>query len=205
MTISPDIIIPPDVCRKQIAEAKKKLRAVEQARVALEKNAEDLRSLIRANANFLPPDERLAELLLIDIVRTPTNITQAVQTALILAATADMKLTPVEVRDFAENNGFDFSEYANPMASIHAILKRLKETAPPQVSYDEATGTYLMINPPDNLMAPEFEAKVTRNVWEMLKGDKSLKELAISAMRDIAVRTVGHTTEELEELKAKKK
>ena len=126
--------------------------------------------------------------------------------ALILAATADRRLTPVELRDLAEKNAFDFSEYSNPMASIHAILKRLKETSPPQVSHDEATGTYLMINPPENLLAPEFEAKVIRNAWELLKQDKNLKELADSSMRDLAAKTMGgRTKEELEDVKAKKK
>jgi hypothetical protein len=41
----------------------------------------------------------------------------------------DRYMTPVEIRDIIEASGYDLkSQYTNPMASIHGILKRFDET-----------------------------------------------------------------------------
>jgi hypothetical protein len=128
--------------RSQIREAKKRLvrRVCEQQKTNQEMN--DLRELIRANANFLPDEERDTELLFLDVFKSPANITEAVRLAIFVASIYSKRVTPVDIKNLAESLGFDFSDYSNPMASIHTILKRMKESAPPTVDYDDKTDTY---------------------------------------------------------------
>jgi hypothetical protein len=52
------------------------------------------------------------------------GITEGVKAALRLVAPSG--LFPTTVRMKLEEAGFDFSKQANPMASIHALLKRLE-------------------------------------------------------------------------------
>jgi hypothetical protein len=186
----------PDSFRKQIAEAKRLLQQLEVQRAAMEKDAESLRQLIRANANFLPPEEKLMELMMISVMRAPVNITQAVHAGLILGMVDGTRLTPVQIREYAESRGFDFSTYSNPLASMHTILKRMRETTPPEVEYDEATGSYLMINPPDSMLDPGFELKVIRKAWARMQNDETLKQIATTALREVAFEIAGTGQEE---------
>ena len=43
----------------------------------------------------------------------------------VLRASAPQRLTPREVRHLLAQSGFDTDQYANPMAAIHTVLKRL--------------------------------------------------------------------------------
>jgi hypothetical protein len=128
--------------RSQLREAKKRLvlRVREQQKIAQE--ISDLRELIRANANFLPDQERETELMILELFKVPTNVTEAVRLSIFIASAQGKRMTPMEVKALTESLGFDFSEYSNPMASIHTILKRMKESDPPAIDYDADTDTY---------------------------------------------------------------
>ncbi len=131
-----------DSFRKQIAEAQTSIQKLYTFRKVIDGKIADLRNLVRANANFLPDKEREAELLVLEMLRIPENITEAVRIAVFLACAHKEGVTPIEIKEEAEQRGFDFSEYSNPMASIHTILKRMKDADPPEVKYDEQNGTY---------------------------------------------------------------
>jgi hypothetical protein len=134
--------IDPNKVRSQISDAKKRLQHLLRAQQEANQEIQDLRELVRANANFLPEDERLREMAILDFLKQPTNIAEAVRLAVFFATILSQKITPLEIRAAAESFGFDFTEYSNPMASIHTILKRMREADPPQVDYDEEVGGY---------------------------------------------------------------
>ena len=78
-------------------------------------------------------DKRLAELAqtigtlskLIGLAPTvPLGLTDAVR----LIMRGGVPMTPVEVRDRLHAIGFDVSKYANDLAAVHTILKRLNES-----------------------------------------------------------------------------
>jgi len=159
------MILHPDRYRRQIAEAWSEMQGFERIQRATERRIEDLRELIRANANFLPDPERRHELLLLDVLKHPTNITEAVRLALFVAKGKDERLTATDIKQRAEERGFNFGTYTNPLASIHTILRRMKESTPPEVEYNEADGTYKLIIPIPGL-SPEFLRKTRERVWQ---------------------------------------
>jgi hypothetical protein len=78
-------------------------------------------------------DKRLAELAqtigtlskLIGLTPTvPLGLTDAVR----MIMRAGVPMTPVEVRDRLHAIGFDMEKYANDLAAVHTILKRLNES-----------------------------------------------------------------------------
>jgi hypothetical protein len=146
--------LPPDTFRAQIIEAKRRLQQLLGEQGKINQEIEDLRNLIRANANFLPEGEREREMYFLEFLRHPANITEAVRLAIFIASINHEKITPTEIKTTAEMIGFDFSEYSNPMASVHTILKRMREADPPQVDYEEGSGGYWFGNLPDDLVNP---------------------------------------------------
>jgi hypothetical protein len=155
-----------DSFRKQIAEATSSLHSFLAVRRVLDEKIEDLRALIRANANFLPDAERTAELIMLEVLRVPTTITEAVKLALFSAMAKNETLTPVQIKERAEERGFDFSSYTNPMASIHTILKRLRDATPPQVAFNEKDGTYATTEfIPIDIADSEFYNRVAKKAW----------------------------------------
>lgn len=156
-----------DKYRKQISEAWADLYFYRSARQKIEQRIQDLRDLIRANANFLPDSERLVELMLLDVLKLPANIGEAVRTALLLAAFKRERLTPAQIKELAEDRGFNFSEYTNPLASVTTTLRRMRESHPPEVQFDETDGTYLLINlKQTSMVAPEFTEKAYNEVLQ---------------------------------------
>lgn len=131
-----------DSFRKQIAEAQTSIAMLNRVRRTIDERVADLRDLVRANANFLPDEERECELLLLEMLKVPETIAEAVKIVLFLATGRKVRMTPVQIKEEAQKRGFDFSSYTNPMASIHSILKRMKESDPPEADFDEQTGTY---------------------------------------------------------------
>jgi len=156
-----------DKYRKQIADAWSELTSYEQIQRIIDGKIDDLRVLIRATANFLPDNERSNELLLLDIVKHPSNITEAVRTVLFIARGIGERLTPTDIKQRVEQRGFNLSEYTNPLASIHTILRRMKESTPPEVEIDESDGTYLLVGKPGEL-SPEFLEKTDNKVWRRI-------------------------------------
>jgi hypothetical protein len=180
-----DMNLAPQVFRSQITEAKKRLAQLVREQRKINQEISDLRELIRANANFLPDEDRTFELLTLEVLKFPANITEAVRLSVFLATAKKTRLTPTEVRSFAEAIGFDFSEYSNPMASIHSILKRMKETN--EVQYDKDTDGYYFGNTNANgdLLNPELAAELFKDVISEIVKEPTGNKIVTSAM-DVA-------------------
>ena len=102
------------------------LRKLLDQRDQLSKRIEHTAELVSANANFLPEDERAAQLQkLSEMVAGPPGFTDSVRN--VLRNVPSQALTAKKVRDLLRGPGFDLSSYMNPLASIHTILKRLAE------------------------------------------------------------------------------
>lgn len=159
-----------DSFRKQIAEAQISLQSLYMMRRVVDGKISDLKDLVRANANFLPDEERKAELITLDILKVPETITEAVKITLFIAAARKERLTPVQLKENAQTRGFDFSVYSNPMASIHSVLKRMIAAAPPEADFDEATATYGYIKGdfPFDFADESFYAKLDRTAWNQI-------------------------------------
>ncbi len=88
-----------------------------------------LSELIRSTIKMLPPDRRAkCDALLERIDRRPAGLTTAVRLCFTESKEIVEKewLTPVEIRDYLKDLGFNFESYkANPLASIHTTLKRM--------------------------------------------------------------------------------
>jgi hypothetical protein len=180
--------MPPDKFRSQIADAKKRLQQVLGEQRKINEEISYLRDLIRANANFLPDSEKEQEFYFLEIFQHPTNITQAVRLALSIAAIGKNKLTPLAIKDVIERIGFDFSEYSNPMASIHTILKRMKESEPPEAKHDEENGLYWFDNISEDVISPT----TIKNIF-----DKTLDELVTTGDREKVLATATKVTQEM--------
>lgn len=91
---------------------------------------------IRATTNMLADEERdeyeraIAKLALENV-----GLTEAIRR--ILQAAPSRWHTAVDVRDKLVSSGFDFASYkANPLASVHSVLKRLKPTEAENTTID---------------------------------------------------------------------
>src|ERR1700722_11829420 len=91
-----------DTFRKQIAEAQAKLYEFWQMRKVIDSKMDDLRQLVRAYVNFLPDHEREVELVCLEMMRVPTTITEAVKAVLFVAGSRSERLTPVQIKERAE-------------------------------------------------------------------------------------------------------
>jgi len=192
---------PHDKYRAQIDDAWKELCAYEKAERLISERIADLRELIRATANFLPDGERMAEMILLETMKHPSNITEAVRSTLFIAMTKNLRLTPTDIKSRAEQRGFNFSEYTNPLASIHTILRRMRESDPPEVDYKEDDGTYLLINfKASEDMSEEFFNKMRLGVMSRIIDRAVDPELFKSLMIDISKEV---TATELSKLKTK--
>jgi hypothetical protein len=161
-----------DTFRKQIAEAQTSLYQFWQVRSVLDSKMDDLRQLIRATANFLPDEERRAELSCLEMMKVPTTISEAVKIVLFVAGARNERLTPPQIKERAEERGFDFSVYTNPMASIHTILKRMREVDPPEVDYDENNATYRSTSWPSGTTDEE---RLNSKAWKRLTTEDGAK------------------------------
>lgn len=104
-------------------------------------------------------------MLALEMLKVPENITEAVKIALFVATSQSKRLTPIQVKEQAEQRGFDFSDYTNPMASIHSILKRMKDADPPEASLDEDTGTWAYLGAPVGITDDAFYEKLNELAW----------------------------------------
>ena len=174
----------PDKYRKQIAEAWVDLHSYLSAHRKIERRIQDLRDLIRANANFLPDTERYLELIMLEVLKVPANIGEAVRMALLLGKFKTQRLTPAQVKELAESRGFDFSEYTNPLASITTTLRRLKESD--EVDYEESSGSYLLRNVAQaSMVAPEFSEKIQKEAMQRVISKGLDPEKATALMKQI--------------------
>jgi len=106
-----------------------------------ERELSRLSELIRSIARMLSDEQRLRcnyDELLERIDDRPRGLTFRIRGAFLAGKEW---LTPVEIRDHLKSNGFNFERYkANPLASIHATLKRM---VPHEVECKAAEGRKL--------------------------------------------------------------
>lgn len=180
----------PEIFRSQISEAKKRLARLMAQNQVINEEIADLRELIRANANFLPDGERQLELMCLHFFKSPGNITEAVRLAILLVSAVKLRATPIAVQTWAEYLGFDFSEYSNPMASIHSVLKRMKESDPPTVDYDEKTDEYwygeVAISSVTDLLNPQAIVDAYGEAVTLLAENVKASEGMLEKMKDRA-------------------
>jgi hypothetical protein len=95
-------------------------------REELELEIAKLHQFIKATANMLSDEDRVVFMANVDqLAGDAVGLTEAVRNT--LKAAAPKWLTAASVRDQLLATGFDFSGYtSNPLASIHAVLKRMK-------------------------------------------------------------------------------
>jgi hypothetical protein len=166
-----------DIFRKQISEAQASIQTLYAMRRKVDERIDDLRDLIRASANFLPDEERKAEMLCLEILKIPETIGEAVKIALFVTSMKKQRLTPVQIRDIAEQRGFKFGDYSNEMASVHAILKRMREAEPPEVDYDAETGTYSYTGIfPGDITDESFFRRIDQRVFPVILERSKLKD-----------------------------
>ena len=88
-----------------------------------------LSELIRSTIKMLPEEQRAkCDTLFERIDNRPTGLTIAIRLSFTAGKDRAAKnwLTPVEIREYLKQGGFNFENYkANPLASIHTTLKRM--------------------------------------------------------------------------------
>jgi hypothetical protein len=121
-----------------------------------------IREYEELGANRQAIDKRLAELAqtigtlskLVGLTPTvPLGLTDAVR----MIMRGGVAMTPVEVRDRLHAIGFDMDKYANDLAAVHTILKRLNESgelrfiarAPGRHQYIVNRGSSVVVLGPD--------------------------------------------------------
>ena len=103
-----------------------RLRKLVANREKLNLEIQRISALIAANADFLPEEERAVRLQELEqLVADPPGFTDSVRN--VLRANPERAATATDVRDLLAEAGFNLSDYSNPLASIHTILKRLAE------------------------------------------------------------------------------
>jgi hypothetical protein len=170
----------PESFRSQILVAKQRIQKLRTEERKIKEEISDLRSLIRANINFLPEPERTAQSYLLDLFQQPSNIGEAVRATLMVASFIVQEgIKATDIKTTAEYLfGFDFSEYTNPAASIGTVLRRLREAG--QVTYDEQKETYLYKEPIHDIFNPELLEKIAKQAVSEVQnqlGQEKMNEL----------------------------
>jgi hypothetical protein len=183
-----------DSFRKQIAQAQSSIHQLYAIKRVTDTKIADLRDLVRANANFLPAEERGAELLALEMLKVPETIAEAVKIALFVARSRKLSLTPIQIKEIAQERGFDFSPYSNPMASVHSVLKRMKEADPPEVEFDEENSTY-SFKPfvPLEMTDQSFYDQLNERAWNQITNEE--KEMADKIARKVIEQTMKEYSE----------
>lgn len=131
---------------KVVDDAFDKLEELQRRREALDAEAMKLEQLIAATANMLPDNAKEIALKLLDARRELSRtrelgLTDA--TRLALKAKPSQWLTVSAVRDLLLAYGFDFSSYTtNPLASVSAVLKRMKNEEVEITTVDGGVAAY---------------------------------------------------------------
>ena len=104
-----------------------RLGQVVAERSKLNREIERVTDLIEANANFLPEEERAERLQKMEqLVAGPPGFTDSVRN--VLRSRSGDWATAIRVRDWLNAEGYNLSQYSNPLASIHTILRRLAKS-----------------------------------------------------------------------------
>lgn len=108
-----------------ISDAEAELMQKIKERDEADKRISQLTLALRGMASTLPPKEK-QQLLnrLAQARKKQTGLTDAIKEVLTEAKDG---MTGTEIKAQLEHSGFDFSEYVQPMATIHVVLKRMLE------------------------------------------------------------------------------
>ena len=132
-----------------------------------------LREYEQATAERARLDERIAQLHQSIATLTklcgyaptvPFGLTDACRLAL---RTAKRPLSAVDVRDHLRSIGFELERYANPLAAIHTVLKRLAASGEAETAArnQHARVAYQFLTP----RAPSIDARPARSGWVWLE------------------------------------
>ena len=110
-----------DVYRKQIRHAFRELIRWQETKRRADQEMSKLRALIVANANMLPESER--RIFIQQANESFPGFTDTIRD--LFRAAYPKGLTPKQLREKLVEVGFDLDGQANPMASIHSVLRRL--------------------------------------------------------------------------------
>lgn len=126
-----------DYYKEILARALVELSELLAQRQELELKVAQKEQFIRATLNFLPDTQRFAyESTLADYLSPELGLSDSIRS--VLKSAPKKWHTATEVRDALVKAKFDFTSYSsNPLASIHAALKRLK---PDEVERTENDG-----------------------------------------------------------------
>lgn len=125
-----------------------------------------LSDLIRSTIKMLPERQRSkCDAVFERIDNRPAGLTTAIRLCFSAGKDRAAKewLTPVEIRDYLNQCGFNFENYrANPLASIHTTLKRM---VPHEVEWRILNGQKLY-----RLKTVEQWSAALRQTWDWLAG-----------------------------------
>lgn len=110
-----------DPYRQQIGRALHDLMHCVKQKREIEQWMSKLRNLIIANANLLPEAERA-----VFIQQANESFAGFTDSIREIFRTHVDGLTPIQVRDKLLELGFDLNSQSNAMASIHSVIRRLK-------------------------------------------------------------------------------
>ena len=135
---------------KVIQESRDELRQLIRQRCTIENRITQLTIALRSLARLLPNEterEKLHEELK-GVRRKAPSLVEAISDAL---RDADKSLTSNQIREELENNGFDLSEYSQPLGVIMTTLKRLVDSG--RVKRSKGTPVnFKWIGPPRDLI-----------------------------------------------------
>lgn len=126
--------------KKTIEDARADIATLEIQREAIDKRIEQLKRSILALEPLAEEDGRLRGLGVESFITEidALGITDSCREILHSSARA---LTPLEVRDALAARGIDLTKHKNAMASVHAILKRLKAQGQVRILTSKDGGT----------------------------------------------------------------
>jgi hypothetical protein len=139
---------------------------------------------IRATMNMLPDSEKTEfETALSNLGGPSLGLTDAIRKA--LQTEPNKPFTATQVRDKLKLSNFDFSSYkTNPLASIHAVLKRLK---PEEVETTDIDGVnaWRWVGEPLPSLGEWFEKFTNPTTTNALTAFYATKQRSANAFADI--------------------
>jgi hypothetical protein len=111
--------------KQAIKAAKTRLRTLVEKRQQVEEEIEKLKKVIITNAIMLNADESTAELDEMNELLGQSGFTEVIRH--VLSKHPERWFNAIGVRELLRDSGWPIGRYKNPLASIHTILKRLKD------------------------------------------------------------------------------
>ncbi len=128
--------------QKAIEDARKELRQRLNERTWLENRIADLNLALRSLARTIEDQGEREKLLteLAQVRRKPAGLTETVLES--LSKSPHCSHSPSEIRRQLEREGFDLSEYSQPVATISITLRRLAESGRAELVREGRNVTY---------------------------------------------------------------